>query len=64
MALSNKQLETLTWVLIYSGLLLLVLGMFVRRGGDDLLGWALVAGGAADAALGVVLLWWRSRRPE
>jgi hypothetical protein len=64
MALSNKQLETLTWVLIYGGLLLLCLGYFVRRGGNDVLGWALVAGGVADAALGLALLWWRSRRPD
>jgi hypothetical protein len=63
--MSNRQLEALTWVLIYSGLFILCIGLFVRRGGDDgMLGWSLVAAGLADSVLGAMLLWWRSRRPD
>ena len=62
--MSNRTLETLTWVLIYSGLLLAALGFFMRRGGSEMVGWALVAAGAADTIAGVVLLWLRSRRPD
>jgi hypothetical protein len=54
-------METLAWVLIYSGLLLLCLGLFLQRDGGMVLGWALVVAGALDAAAGVVLIWWRSR---
>jgi len=62
--ISNKALETLVWTLIYSGLLIVCLGLFVRRGGAELAGWLLVAVGAADALAGAVLLWWRSRRAD
>jgi hypothetical protein len=64
MALSNKRLETLTWVFIYSGLLFVCLGIFVKRGGEAFLGWALIAAGVADTLAGALLLWWRSRRPD
>ncbi|MBL8325258.1 MAG: hypothetical protein JNJ89_09910 [Rubrivivax sp.] len=64
MALSSKQFEALTWVLIGSGLLLLCLGYFARRSGAAWLGLGLAAAGAADAAAGLALLWWRSRRPD
>jgi len=64
MALSNKALEALVWTLIYSGLLILCLGLFVMRAGEVLAGWLLVAVGAADALAGGVLLWLRSRRAD
>ena len=60
-ALSNKAIDKLIWVLIYGGLLLVSLGIFVRRA-DDGLGWALAALGAFIAYIGVVLIWVRSRR--
>jgi hypothetical protein len=56
-------LEKLVWILIYGGLLLGCLGLFVQRG-DALLGWILVVGGAIEVAAGVVLIWVRSRRSE
>ena len=59
--MSNAALEKLAWVLIYSGLLFAGLGLFVLRG-DALLGGVIVATGALDAAVGVVLIWLRSRR--
>ena len=55
-----SQVETLAWVLIYGGLLVLVLGLSWQRT-DDAWGWSLVAVGAAVAAAGVVLIWARSR---
>jgi hypothetical protein len=61
--MSNKALETLTWFLIYSGLLLVSLGLFLRRS-EALIGWALVAAGGADTVAGAALLWWRSRRQD
>ncbi|MBX3638865.1 MAG: hypothetical protein KF683_26110 [Rubrivivax sp.] len=54
-------LEKLVWILIYSGLLLVCLGIFVQRA-DALLGWILIVAGAIDAAAGAVLIWVRSRR--
>lgn len=56
-----KTLESLAWVLIYSGLLLACLGLFLQREGGNVLGWTLTVVGALDAAAGVVLVWWRSR---
>jgi formate hydrogenlyase subunit 3/multisubunit Na+/H+ antiporter MnhD subunit len=53
-------LEALVWVLIYGGLLTLVLGLSVRRLDEDI-GWALVMGGALVAAVGVVLIYVRSK---
>lgn len=52
--------ETLVWVLIYGGLLLAVLGLAVQRL-EAVLGWSLVALGALAAAVGVSLVWVRSR---
>ena len=56
-------LEKLVWILIYSGLLLICLGIFVQRS-DALLGWILIVAGAIDTAAGAVLIWVRSRRSE
>jgi hypothetical protein len=59
--MTNRRLETLTWVLIYSGLIVLCLGLFVARTSAPF-GWTLVTVGALDALAGVVLIWLRSRR--
>lgn len=59
--MSLAALEKLVWILIYSGLLLVCLGIFVQRS-DALLGWILIIAGAVDAAAGAVLIWVRSRR--
>ena len=56
-------LERLTWVLIYSGLLIGCLGVFLMRR-DSALGWGVATAGAIDAATGAVLIWVRSRRPS
>jgi len=58
--MKTSTLETLVWVLIYGGLLVLCLGLFVARRADAL-GTLLMAGGALTAALGAVLIFVRSR---
>lgn len=60
---SNKsiaRLQQLIWILIYGGLLTLVLGLSVQRL-DNALGWSMVVGGGIVAAIGVVLIYVRSR---
>ncbi len=52
--------EALVWVLVYGGLLLLCLGLFVQRA-DGPLGTALMVAGGGIAAVGVVLIYVRSR---
>jgi hypothetical protein len=61
--MSNLALERLIWVLIYGGLLAVCLGLFVRQGSEPL-GWGFVLGGAATTAVGALLVWVRSKRPQ
>jgi len=63
MAMRSKTIETLTWVLIYSGLLAMVLGLFVRER-DAVIGHALLVAGGLDTLAGAVLVWWRSRMTD
>jgi hypothetical protein len=58
--MKTSTVEALVWVLIYGGLLLLCLALFVGRS-DTLLGWHLGVIGAVSAAAGVVLIFVRSR---
>jgi hypothetical protein len=53
-------IETLVWVLIYGGLLVLSLSVFVSRGSVPL-GATLATGGAIAVAAGIVLIVVRSR---
>ncbi len=57
------RLQKLIWVLIYRGLLTLVLGLSVQRT-EASLGWSLFAAGALVAAVGVLLVYVRSRIKE
>jgi hypothetical protein len=52
--------EVWIWTLIYGGLLLFSLGLFVGRG-DASLGWTLGMVGAVLVATGVLLIYLRSR---
>jgi hypothetical protein len=61
--MSPGRVQTLTWVFIYSGLLLLALGLFVMRH-DGTLGWVMVGLGAVDALVGVALIVVRSRMTD
>ncbi len=58
--MKTSTVEALVWVLVYGGLLLLCLGLFVQRA-DGPLGWALTLAGGAIAAAGAVLVYVRSR---
>ena len=58
--MKTSTVEALVWVLVYGGLLLLCLGLFVLRA-DTMLGWLLVLAGGAIAAAGVLLIYLRSR---
>ena len=56
-------METWTWVLIYGGLLLLSLGLFLLSSAPGL-AWTLVVAGPVLATAGVVLIFLRARLPE
>ena len=58
--MSKSGVETLVWVLIYGGLLGASLGWFMQPR-SDALGWMLMAAGGTVAAIGVVLIFVRSR---
>jgi hypothetical protein len=59
----NASLETVTWVLIFGGLLLFSVGLFVPDTQRVLQGLLVVAGVIAAVA-GVVLVAVRARRPD
>ena len=56
-------LDTLIWVFLYGGLLLVGLGLSVSRS-DASLGWSIVTGGVVTAVLGALLVVVRSRMKE
>jgi vacuolar-type H+-ATPase subunit I/STV1 len=53
-------IERLVWVLIYTGLFAVVLGI-ATRGRSSGASWALMIAGGILAIAGVVLIWVRSR---
>ena len=55
-----KTVEALVWVLVYSGMLIAALGLFLRDA-EPLVSLILIVLGLSDAAAGVVLIVWRSR---
>jgi hypothetical protein len=61
--LSTAAIEKLIWLLIFGGLLLASLGLFVRRADTDL-GMVFLLGGAALAFAGAVLIWVRSKMDD
>jgi O-antigen/teichoic acid export membrane protein len=54
------RIEALVWVLIYGGLVTLVVGMACLSRAPDLATWLMVIGSVV-AAIGVLLIWVRSR---
>ncbi len=56
--------ETLVWILIYGGLLAVGLGLSLQQRGEAALGWTVVAGGGVAAAVGIALIWVRSRQKD
>lgn len=59
--MKTRTIETLTWVLIYGGLLVVCLGLAVRRVAGPL-STTLMTGGGVVAAVGFALIYVRSRR--
>ena len=62
-ASSNKaisRLHSLIWALIYGGLLMVVLGVFVERS-DEATGWSMVVIGSIATVAGFALIYVRSR---
>jgi hypothetical protein len=59
--MGNYGLEKLSWALIYGGLVVLCIGIFMRPAAPAA-ARVLVAAGAAIAAVGALLIWVRSRR--
>ncbi len=59
--MSNAALEKLVWVLIYGGLLVVCLSLFLGRQGSPL-AWPLGIAGALAALVGAVLIVVRARR--
>ncbi len=60
--MKSARVETLVWVLIYGGLAVLILGLWVS-GADAAVGQVLVWAGGLLALVGVLLIWIRSRMP-
>jgi hypothetical protein len=55
-----SRIEVWVWVLVYSGLILLGLGLSAQRS-DAAIGWLLVVAGGVAVVAGGVLVWVRSR---
>lgn len=62
--MKNSTIETWVWVLIYGGLLAVGLGLAMQQQGAGAAGQVLVAGGGVTAAVGVLMIWLRSRRKD
>lgn len=58
----HARLEKWIWILIYGGLFLVALGIATGRS-EEALGWSIAVPGAVAAAVGVVLIYVRSRMP-
>ena len=56
---SMARLHKIIWSLIFGGLLIVVLGIFVGRV-DDATGWMMIAAGGVLAVIGAVLIYVRS----
>jgi len=61
--MKTSTVETWVWVLLYGGLLVLSLSVFVARA-DEAFGWVLAIGGVLASALGVLLIYLRSRMKQ
>ena len=59
--MTTSRMETLTWVLIYGGLIAVCLGIFMKDG-SAALGWGAIAIGALGTTTGAALIYVRSRR--
>jgi hypothetical protein len=53
-------IERLVWILIYTGLFAVVVGV-AARGSSPVASWALMIAGGILTAVGIVLIWVRAR---
>ena len=53
------RLHKIIWTLIYAGLLIIILGLFVQRT-DDSIGWMMMAAGGVMTVVGAILIYMRS----
>ena len=60
MTRTKARLDRLIWILIFGGLFAVVLG-YASRPSAPTTGWTLMAAGGSLSAVGVVLIWVRSR---
>ena len=60
---SAAKVGALIWVLIFGGMLMLALGLVVRRADADL-GWGIALVSTGAIVLGILLVWVRSRMNE
>ena len=58
--MNTKRVEVWVWVLVYLGLVVIGVGMAAQRS-DTALGWGITVAGFVLLAIGVVLIWVRSR---
>ena len=54
------RLHKIIWTLIFIGLLIVILGIFVGKT-DDAIGWTMIAAGSVMTAVGVLLIYVRSK---
>jgi len=62
--MTKSQVENWVWVLIYGGLLVVCVAVFVLRAGADGLGWGMLVTGALAAGGGAALVVVRARMEE
>ncbi len=60
---TNARLDRMSWVCIFGGMFLLMLGLWLL-GGDATLGQGFAWGGGVLVLVGVLLIWLRSRRAD
>ena len=60
---STARYDQIVWILIFGGLIALGPGFALLRAGESW-GWLVVGAGGTAAAVGVVLVYLRSRMPD
>ena len=53
------RLHKIIWTLIFGGLLMIILGIFVGKT-DDVIGWMMITAGAVMTLVGAILIYVRS----
>ena len=56
------RLHKIIWALIFGGLIIIILGIFVGKAGDSI-GWMMLVAGGLMTTAGTVLIYVRSKMP-